>query len=113
MLLLDLSRQPTTAKWRVALVESGDARVVDDAVVETANDLVIKCAAAALGGADFPAVWNSVLKGHPLVVSPPIQTFTDDLRPQLEIRLINGQRLVYDLTSNQYSVSWAPSRRPF
>jgi hypothetical protein len=82
-------------------------------VVETANDLVIKCTAAARGGADFPAVWNSVLKGSPLVAGPPIQTFTDDLRSQLQIRLINDQRLVYDTTSNQYSVSWAPSRRPF
>ena len=63
-------------------------------MVDTANDLEIKCAAAARGAADFPAVWDSVLKGHPLVASPPVQTFTDDLRPQLEIRLINGQRLV-------------------
>jgi hypothetical protein len=86
---------------------------VDDAVVETATDLAIKCTATARSGADFPAVWDSVLKGHPLVASPPVRTFTDDLRSQLEIRLINGQRLVYDLTSNQYSVSWAPSRRPF
>ena len=82
-------------------------------MVETATDLVIKCTAAARGGAGFPAVWDSVLKGHPLVVGPPIQTFTDDLRSQLEIRLINGQRLVYDSTSNQYFASWAPSRRPF
>jgi hypothetical protein len=82
-------------------------------VVETANDLVIKCTAAARGGADFPAVWNSVLKGNPVVAGPPIQTFADDLHSQLQIRLINGQRLVYDPTSNQYSVSWAPSRRPF
>ena len=85
----------------------------DDAVVETANDLVIKCTAAARGGADFPAVWDSVLRAHPLVVGPPIQAFTDDDVPQLEIRLINGQRLVYNSTSDQYSILWAPRRRPF
>ena len=76
-------------------------------MVETATDLVIKCTSAALGGADLPSAWNSVLKGPPLVVSEPIETFTDDLRSQLEIRLINGQRLVYDSASNQYSASWA------
>ena len=90
-----------------------DTHVVDDPVVDTANDLAIKCTAAALGGAGFPAIWDSILNGHPLVAGPPIHTFTDDMRSRLEIRLINGQRLVYDSTSNQYSVSWAPSRRPF
>jgi len=85
----------------------------DDAVAETANDLLVRCTAAARGGADFEAVWDSILRGHPLVVSAPVETFTDDERPQLEVRLINGQRLIYDPASNQYSVSWAPRRRPF
>jgi hypothetical protein len=84
-----------------------------DAVVDTANDLLIRCTAAARGGADFEAVWDLILRGHPLVVSAPVETFTDDERPQLEVRLINGQRLTYDLASNQYAVSWAPRRRPF
>jgi hypothetical protein len=82
-------------------------------VVQTANDLVLKCTAAAKDGADFPTVWDLVLRGHPLVAGPPIQTFADGVGPQLEIRLINGQRLVYDSTSSQYSVLWAPSRRSF
>jgi hypothetical protein len=82
-------------------------------VVETPNDLLIRCTAAARGGADFPAVWNSILKGHPLVVSSPVQSVTDDMRSQFEVRLINGQRLIYDSTANQYSVSRAPRRRPF
>jgi len=64
-------------------------------VVETANDLLVRCTAAARGGADFEAVWDSILRGHPLVVSAPVETFTDDERPQLEVRLINGQRLIY------------------
>jgi hypothetical protein len=82
-------------------------------VVETANDLLIRCNAAARRGADFPAVWKSILRGHPLVVGSPVQTVTDDMRSQLEIRLINGQRLIYDSAAKQYSVSWAPRRRPF
>ena len=76
-------------------------------MVETANDLLIRCTAAARGGADFPAVWNSILKGHPLVVSLPVQTVTDDMRSQLEVRLINGQRLTCDPATDHYFVSWA------
>jgi hypothetical protein len=82
-------------------------------VVETANDLLIRCTATARGGADFAAVWSSILKRHPLVVSSPVQTVTDEMRHQLEVRLINGQRLIYDSATNQYSVSWSPRRRPF
>ena len=62
-------------------------------MAETANDLVLKCTAMARTGADFPTVWDAVLKGHALVAGPPIQIFNDEGRPQLEIPLINAQRL--------------------
>lgn len=84
-----------------------------DPVAETANNLVLRCAAIARDGADFPTVWDAVLKGHALVVGPPIQTLDDENRPQLEVRLINGQRLAYNSSSNEYSVLWAPRRRSF
>ena len=87
------------------------ARIVP--VAGTANDLVLKCNAVARDGAEFPTVWDAVLKGHALVVGPPIQTFDDEERPQLETRLINGQRLVYNSESNEYFVLQAPRRRPF
>jgi len=77
-------------------------------VAETANDLLLKCSAAARGGADFPTVWDAVL-----VVGPPIPALDDEDRPQLEIRLINGQRLIYNSVSHEYGVSWVPRRRPF
>jgi hypothetical protein len=64
-------------------------------MAETANDLVLKCTAMARTGADFPTVWDAVLKGHALVGGLPIQSFDEEL-PQLEIQLINGQRLVYN-----------------
>jgi hypothetical protein len=82
-------------------------------VAETANDLVLKCAAAAQDGADFPAVWESILRRNPFVVSLPLQTFSDDEGPQIEVRLLSGQRIVYGSTSNEYSVLPAPRRRPF
>jgi hypothetical protein len=82
-------------------------------VAETANDLVLKCTAIARDGSDFPTVWEAVLKKHALVVGQPIQTFDDEERPQLEIRLVNGQRLVYKSDSNEYAVSLPPHHRPF
>ena len=82
-------------------------------MAETANDLVLKCTAIARTGADFPTVWDAVLKGHALVGGPPIQSFDDEERPQLEIQLINNQRLVYNPASNEYFVLSAPRRRPF
>ena len=56
---------------------------------DTANDLVLKCTTMARAGADFPTVWDTVLKGHALVAGQPIQGFDDEERPQLEIQLIN------------------------
>jgi hypothetical protein len=82
-------------------------------VVETANDLALKCSAAARDGADFPMVWDTVLEGHALVVGPSIQTFDDEEHPQLEIQLINGQRLVDISRSGEYFILWAPRRRLF
>ena len=82
-------------------------------MAETANDLVFRCTAIARGGSDFPTVWETLLKSHALVVGPPIQTFDDEERPQLEIRLVNGQRLSYKSDSNEYSVLSTPHRRPF
>jgi hypothetical protein len=53
-------------------------------MAETANDLVLKCAAMARTGADFPTVWDAVLKGHALVAGPPIQIFDDEELPNLK-----------------------------
>jgi hypothetical protein len=82
-------------------------------MAETANQLVLKCNAIAHDGADFPIVWETVLKTHALVADQPIQTLDDDERPQLEIRLVNGQRLICKSDTNEYSVLWAPRRRSF
>ena len=82
-------------------------------VTETTNDLLLKCIAIARTGADFPTVWDTVLKGHALVAGPPTQTFDDQTGPQLEIGLMNGQRLIFNSASNEYFVLEAPRRRPF
>jgi hypothetical protein len=64
-------------------------------------------------GADFPTVWDAALKGHALIGGLPVQILNDEERPQLEIPLINGQRLAYNSASNEYLVLEAPRRRPF
>ena len=73
-------------------------------MAETANDLVLKCAAMVRTGADFPTVWDAVLKRHALVAGPPVQSFDDEAGPQLEVPLINGQRLVCNSAPNEYFV---------
>ena len=77
-------------------------------MTETANDLLLKCTVLAKTGADFPTVWGNVLKGHALVAGPPTQILDDQMRPQLEIGLINGQRRIYNSAYKEYFVLEAP-----
>jgi hypothetical protein len=77
-------------------------------MTETVIDLLLKCTVTAGKGADFPTVWETVLKGHPLVAGSPIQVSDDQMRPQLEIALMNGQRLIYNSASNEYFILGAP-----
>ena len=81
-------------------------------LAETANNLVLKCNTLAHHGANFAIVWEAVLKGHFLVIGLPLQTLDDEARPQLQIRLINSQCLVYNSESNEYCVSWTSRSRP-
>lgn len=62
------------------------------------------CIAAALRGADFPAVWHGILKPHPAVAGVPIQRM-DGATPLLEIPLITGQRIVFGPGSKDYAVA--------
>jgi hypothetical protein len=71
-------------------------------VLDTASELLGKCIAAGQGGMDFPGVWHSLLKGHPLVVGVPEQRMRGE-QTVLEIRLITGQRIV--LGADGYSLS--------
>jgi hypothetical protein len=68
------------------------------------DDLVCACLVAKARGADFPTIWTSILKAHPLVAGIPVQTITE-ARAQLEIRLVTGQRLVYDSTYDDYTLA--------
>jgi hypothetical protein len=73
--------------------------------IPSASDLLRACTADIHSGTDFPTIWNAILKRHPLVVGPPVQTMDDGrLRPVIEIFLITGQRLIFDSASNQFSL---------
>jgi hypothetical protein len=54
--------------------------------------------------ADFPTVWEAILRRHRLVSGPPVQAIRDG-RPRLEIRLMTGQSIVFDSSSGEYSIS--------
>jgi hypothetical protein len=60
-----------------------------------ATNLLEECTAAKEAGADFPTIWQTILKSHPLVMGPPVQRL-EGREPVLEVSLINGQRIVLD-----------------
>ena len=54
-------------------------------------------------GEDFPTVWLTRLKGHPLVNGFP-QHRHDGTKSLLDIRLITGERLVFDADAKKFSL---------
>lgn len=60
-----------------------------------APDLLKECTAAKQAGADFPTIWRTILKCHPLVMGPPVQRL-EGREAVLEVCLINGRRIVLD-----------------
>ena len=70
---------------------------------ERANDLAELCTELVRKGNDFPTVWNTVLKGNALVDGIP-QSKHEGGRAVLEIRLITGERFVFDGDSKKFSV---------
>jgi hypothetical protein len=62
--------------------------------LETAADrLVQRCSAARSSGADFPTVWNTILKKNRLVAGNPVQAIEDG-KPVLKVLLASNQYLV-------------------
>ncbi len=68
-----------------------------------ANDLARLCTELVCGGNDFPTVWGTLLKGHSLVDGIPRQHH-DGERALLEIRLITGERLMFDADAKKFSI---------
>lgn len=70
---------------------------------ERADDLAQLCTELVRKGNDFPTVWNTVLKGNALVDGPP-HSKIEGTRPVLEVRLITGERLLFDGDAKKFSV---------
>ena len=70
---------------------------------ETASHLAHECTGAVRDGEDFPTIWNTMLKGHALVVGIPVQRF-EGTRSLLVIPLQTGQWLVFDGDAKEFSV---------
>ena len=66
-----------------------------------ALDLAEECTLAARSGTDFPTIWETILRRHPMVVGAPVQRLADG-KPQLQIALATHQDMV-----------WKPDRKSF
>jgi len=71
---------------------------------EMVDGLMRRCAVCMRDGADFPTVWNTILKGHALVHGQPVQAISDG-HARLEIFLVTGQRLVFDSAAKEFNLS--------
>jgi hypothetical protein len=70
---------------------------------ERAQTLAEWCTELVRKGNDFPTVWATVLKRHPLVNGIPESRFAGE-RGVLVIRLNTGERLLFDGESKKFSV---------
>jgi hypothetical protein len=70
---------------------------------ERANDLARTCTELVRHGQDFPTVWASVLKSHPLVEGIP-RSKIEGMRPLLEVPLITGEWLVFYSDTEEFTV---------
>jgi hypothetical protein len=63
------------------------------ALEDAARRLRERCATAKTDGADFPTIWNTILKSNRLVAGNPVQAMENG-RPVLKVRLANNQELI-------------------
>jgi hypothetical protein len=60
--------------------------------------LLDRCVEASESGADFAGIWETILKPDEFVVGLPHQAAAGEL----EIQLLNGQRLIYQFDSREF-----------
>ena len=70
---------------------------------ERANNLARLCTDALRKGNDFPTIWNTLLKRHPLVEGILRQRIEGN-RSLLDIRLTTGERLVFESEGKKFSI---------
>lgn len=70
---------------------------------QAARNLAELCTELMRKGNDFPTVWATTLKSHPLVGGIP-ESKLEGKRPVLEIRLVTGELLVFDSDSKRFNL---------
>jgi hypothetical protein len=70
---------------------------------QRAYDLAQECTKLVRRGNDFPNIWTTMLKRHPLVDGIPQSKIVGG-RAVLEIRLITGERLLFDGDARRFSL---------
>ncbi len=70
---------------------------------ERATDLARQCTELARKGKEFPIIWSTLLKTHPLVKGIPRQRFERN-RSLLNVPLITGEQLVFDADVKEFRV---------
>jgi hypothetical protein len=74
------------------------------AMFTMADELLRACRAAAGHGADFPAVWGSVLRGHHFVAGLPVQRIVAGA-PVLQVPLRSGEAILVGPGRAEYRLS--------
>jgi len=69
------------------------------------EELLAACLAAARAGADFPTIWHTILRRHPIVAGTPVQRI-DGTTALLEVPLLFGHRLVVGPSSTDYAIAF-------
>jgi hypothetical protein len=70
---------------------------------ERAHDLAQQCTELVRKGNDFPNIWTTLLKRHPLVDGIP-ESKIEGGRSVLEIRLITGERILFEGDARKFSL---------
>lgn len=63
-------------------------------MADVVSRLVRECNFTRSKGADFPTIWQTMLKMHPYVAGPPVQDW-DEQGPILKVPLITGRHLIF------------------
>jgi len=58
----------------------------------SARDLLERCQEARNSGVQFPTIWESILRGHPMVLGIPVQVMLGK-SPCLKVPLLGGNHL--------------------
>jgi hypothetical protein len=75
----------------------------DEQARERPRELARACTELIRKGDDFPTIWMTRLKGHPLVIGIPHQRNSGG-RSFLDISLMTGERLVFDGDFRKFSL---------